>query len=349
MSIFSAPLRVYLGITGMCNLRCKHCCASTSWGAADISTRGMINIIDQLCQAKVLEVAIFGGEPLIREDIFALLARFNRYPIVVNLNTNATLITKDMAKRLARDNNIITNYVVSLDGPRNTHDSIRGSKSYLQALKGIECLVGEGARVILSCTVMKSNIKTLDEVARIGKALGVSKVKFNRLYYCGNAGCHLDAIAVSFQDDMRARRRILKLSDQYGQFIVGSSLDAAKLFDGTTVPAAHPERGFCGAGILGLAIRPDGWITPCTTLWDVKVGNLKKNTFLDIWRHSPVLNKFRQPVEAGQAVPPGCRSCAYRSVCFWGQKCNEYYFPGGINNIKSYCYMSQDASGRGLR
>ena len=51
-----------------CNLNCRHCLASNTRLIKDLDTPELLNIINQIKELKILSVAVFGGEPLMRED-----------------------------------------------------------------------------------------------------------------------------------------------------------------------------------------------------------------------------------------------------------------------------------------
>jgi len=70
-------------------------------------------------------MAFTGGEPLVRQDLFELLAYSQALGFTNTLATNATLIDDDVARRLRRFGVVIA--AVSLDGfTAEQHDMVRG-------------------------------------------------------------------------------------------------------------------------------------------------------------------------------------------------------------------------------
>ena len=99
----SAPLSVFLDITNRCNLRCRHCSASAGVPLDDELTTGeWLALIRRLAELKVFKVTVSGGEPLTRPDVFQLLDELERHHIAIRLNTNATLVDREMADRNSR-------------------------------------------------------------------------------------------------------------------------------------------------------------------------------------------------------------------------------------------------------
>lgn len=63
---------VVWNVTRACNLRCRHCYASSDGNPADgeLSTGEALKFIDDLAEYKVPVILFSGGEPLLRQDLF---------------------------------------------------------------------------------------------------------------------------------------------------------------------------------------------------------------------------------------------------------------------------------------
>ncbi|NIR87156.1 SPASM domain-containing protein, partial [Candidatus Bathyarchaeota archaeon] len=68
--------------------------------------------------------------------------------------------------------------------------------------------------------------------------------------------------------------------------------------------------GGCGAGRLYCAVQPNGLVTPCVFI-PIVIGDLRKQSLNEIWRHSPVLDDLR---DRGK-LKGRCGRCQYRHVC----------------------------------
>ncbi|MHC4787712.1 MAG: radical SAM protein, partial [Planctomycetota bacterium] len=137
---FSADKRpvVVWNCTRRCNLRCVHCYSQSTdrQYAGEMSAEEGFALLEDLAQFGCPVVLFSGGEPLVRPDILRLVARARELGLRAVLSTNGTLISKEMAGRLAR---IGLSYVgVSLDGMRQTNDRFRGVEgAFVRALSGI--------------------------------------------------------------------------------------------------------------------------------------------------------------------------------------------------------------------
>ena len=144
-------------VTEACNLRCKHCHAtSDKAGPDELTTKEGIFFIDGLSGMKQFQMLVFsGGEPMIRPDIETLLAHSKKRGLVNVIATNGTLIDKSRAKDLKSMG--VKGVAISLDSTDPViHNSIRNNpKSFALAMKGIEACKTAGMVLQINFTAMK--------------------------------------------------------------------------------------------------------------------------------------------------------------------------------------------------
>jgi len=342
--MYSAPLNVCLHITSRCNLSCKHCLNRDQPDSEpDLTTEELISVIDQLGRARVFQISIFGGEPLTHPDFTVVVEHLNKYPFTLSLNTNATLIDRSMAKWLKKHK--IRDAVVSFDGScPEIMDKTRGEGVFAKNIKGIEALLSEGIYVLLSATLTKINYKDAREMVLLGKRLKANKIRFNHVFFGGNAACFIKEVYLSPEQEREAIEAVVSANKEFPGFIVQDStylnqkdkLEEMKDFEPATDKITVAP---CGAAYLKCAIRADGWVIPCELLWDAKCGNLKNQSLTDIWQNSETMNEFRRPLELDLNEIPECKGCKYQYICFIGHRCNPYYFPGGVKDRSVYCLL----------
>lgn len=340
------PHTVCFGITSRCNLNCKHCLnRDPAPREPDLGTEEILSVIDQMGNGGTKNISLFGGEPLCHPDFKKIVERINLYPINLSLNTNATLIDKEMAGWLKAHR--INGAVVSFDGSNaGIMDSVRGAGAWQTALKGIAALKEEGLRVLLSATLTKLNYQDVREMIRLGKSINADSLRFNHVFFAGNAVCFLKELYLSPQEEKSAIDAVWRLAEEFPDFINPQSsylsqkkkLDKMKYhspsYDKITVPPCGAANGKC-------AIRPDGWIVPCEIIWEVKCGSLRKNSLSEIWQGSELLQSFREPMVVDLKEIPECIGCGYQYLCFLGHRCYPYYNPGGITNRQLYCWKKK--------
>ena len=129
-------------ITYLCNGNCKYCIVfgNSINGYETLELREIWNwFTSQFWFKKIKRIFIIGGEPFLRSsDLFFLLKNFEGE---VRISTNATLITKEIANKLAKYNVLL---YVSLDGPRACDNSMRvyknGQHMFPDVIRGLKFL-----------------------------------------------------------------------------------------------------------------------------------------------------------------------------------------------------------------
>src|SRR4030043_1133098 len=123
-----------------------------------------------------------GGEPFLYEGLWNVVAYARRKRYGVALMSNGCLITNDDAKRASAIG--ISDIQISLEGPPDLHDSIRGQGSFRAATKGVETLVKSGNRVSANVTLSRLNVDQIEETTEIARTMGFYGIGFSRMVPC---------------------------------------------------------------------------------------------------------------------------------------------------------------------
>ncbi len=346
MKIPSLPLDVFIGLTNRCNLRCQHCNVSTTRDVKDeMSTAELKNLIAELSRRKIFKLVLTGGEPFVREDIFEILDFIQEQPLRFSINTNATLLNESSARRLTT-NRRLDGILVSLDGSNSSvHDRLRGDGAFERGLRGLQHLVRFAREKITIFTVVtKYNLNDLENIAALVDSLGISSLRLEPLMYSGNGLLNREVLALDATEMIFVYETVKRLRDRYGPLIGGSYLDMGEKFrNWQHETAAEGGKGGemynCAGAVTKLVIRPDGWITPCDRLWDLKLGNLRTQSLEDIWLRAEPTKYFRERFTRTVDEREECKECAHRSDCHGGCPAVGYYAGEGILGLDpSSCY-----------
>jgi len=169
--LYCKPERVLIFPTLRCNLRCKHCYL-LQHPEEELATDKWIKIIINLQKwLGSFPLAITGGEPLMREDLFKIINFSHKLGLVTILNTNGTLIDKGTAEKLVKSGLDII--CISLDGfKEETQDNLRGKGVYKKVMSAIGYIKNQ-IRLQIRTTILQQN---LDEILKL-----VEFAKENRL------------------------------------------------------------------------------------------------------------------------------------------------------------------------
>ena len=347
MKAYSAPFDVGLGVTSLCNFSCKHCMGGdTLNGKNDLTKDELFRLIDELAAAKVFNINVFGGEPLCRKDIFDILEHLMKYHFTISMNTNGALVTKEIAERIAGYGRI-KSLCVSLDGDSSdAMDIVRGQGAFNKVMKGIENILSTGRlNVLLSVTINKINFKRIKDLALLGKKIGAKGVRYNGLFFGGNAACNSKELLLSPSEHWDVIRAMDEARKEFGSFISGSYLQEVDIVeplktkesDNLDFIKVYP----CGAATKKCYITPDGWVTPCELICNVRAGNVREKTFLDIWQKSEVMKSFREIMVYSLKGHEKCIGCRYKRLCYQGHRCGPYYFENGLKIEDVACLVDQ--------
>ncbi len=171
------PFVLAHAVTFGCNSRCQTC---TYWKLTprmkeDLSTEASFDLLDEAYAAGMRGYYLFGGEPLVRRDVGALVDHARQLGYVTMINTNGSLLAAK-AESLAG----LDFAFVSLDQVDARHDAIRGRRgNFDEVMHGIERLREVGrTKITLVTTISALNRDAMEPMARLARDLNVT-VSYN--------------------------------------------------------------------------------------------------------------------------------------------------------------------------
>jgi radical SAM protein with 4Fe4S-binding SPASM domain len=166
---------MWLEVTSRCNLTCLHCygdCLSTP--APDrMDEKGWKAVLRRARALGCSQVQFIGGEPLLKKDLFTLVAyaRKKHYSFV-EIFSNLTLLKKEHLPFL-KDNGVHIATTLYSAHPE-THDRITGTQgSHAKTMAGIHLLKKRGIPVRVAIIAMKQNQTDLAATVEFLHQLGV--------------------------------------------------------------------------------------------------------------------------------------------------------------------------------
>ncbi|RKY63484.1 MAG: hypothetical protein DRQ08_09565 [Candidatus Latescibacterota bacterium] len=162
-------------VTTDCNLRCRYCYAEAGEKAEYMSWEVAKKALDFVKErSDGFKIEFSGGEPILGFDLVRQVISYTRgWRTSYQLQTNATLITREVARRI-RELGIAVG--VSLDGLPKFNDPLRpfpdGRGSTVEAIDGISNLAKEGVRVGMTCVLSEENVRGLPGLVELASYLG---------------------------------------------------------------------------------------------------------------------------------------------------------------------------------
>jgi radical SAM protein with 4Fe4S-binding SPASM domain len=339
-----APFLAVWNFTNACNLRCKHCYQSAGKLSPDeLTLEEKLDVIDQLAENDVVAIAFSGGESLLHHDFWEVAQHASDMGLYLSLATNGTLLTTDVVKRLKSVG--VEYFEISLDSVDPVkHDEFRGvSGAWDRTIAGIKNVVAEGGFSCVATTLTKENYTELDDLVALSRNLGVNRSLFFNFIPVGR-GTEIINMDLSPEEREMVMQKmyehlskrtegyeVLTTAPQFSRVCLMNSksgvmslahVGAAGFSD--KVGALAEFIGGCGAGRVYCAIQPNGIVTPCVFM-PIEVGDLRKESFIDIWQNSEVMQSLRERHD----LKGHCGSCRYRNVC-GGCRARAYAYFGDI-------------------
>ena len=162
-----------VNITNRCTLRCRHCFVFRDENPTDIKgemdTETMVKRLGELQVRHGIQTMLWmGGEPLIRQDV--LREGTKLFP-KNNVTTNGTIDLIDLPR---------CTYVVSIDGPQEINDAIRGKGSFRRVMKTLSRVPDDfEPTVMCQYVVTRENEDTMEETLRILKETRAQGMTFS--------------------------------------------------------------------------------------------------------------------------------------------------------------------------
>lgn len=330
-----ASLLLQWHLSDACNLRCTHC-YQADFEAEERGLADWFGLLDDYLlflgsPARIRgHINVTGGEPFALRDFPDLLARFatHRDAFSVGILSNGTLVDRAMARRLRSW--AIGSVQVSIDGIPATHDRIRGTGSHARAVAGIEALVAEGVKTVISFTAQPDNFREFGEVARLGYALGVARVWSDR-------------VIPSPGPDLACQMLSTAETAEYLQ--VMACARAALPKRSKTEVSLHRALQFleggnsiyrCTAGDSLVTVMPDGTLYPCRRL-PIAMGNVYERPLAELYQAAPMA-ALRLP-----QTPSACQRCGFVGTCQGGLRCLSWAVHGRLDQADPGCGLAEHA------
>lgn len=143
----------------------------TEFRERDMTTEEVFSLLSGAYDSGMRGYYLFGGEPIIREDVTEILEFAKRKGFITTMNTNGSLLEKKAD--LISEN--LDFAFISVDYPDDYHDYIRGRKgSFCEVVGAVKRLLELGkTKITLVTTISKLNFDKIEAMASFAKDLGV--------------------------------------------------------------------------------------------------------------------------------------------------------------------------------
>ena len=153
-----------LDVTSRCNLRCLHCYWWKEAHPKELDSEEMIALMKRLRATGLRAALLYGGEPTLRPEVCRAADEIFDSLLIFTNGTNGF-------PRLHRGQ-----WILSLDGPREINDKIRGPGVFDQALEGLQ---KAHRPPLVHITLSSLNAHSLEEFVRVMMDLPIKGMGFS--------------------------------------------------------------------------------------------------------------------------------------------------------------------------
>jgi AdoMet-dependent heme synthase len=331
--------------TFSCNFNCVHCTSAEKPAFRnEIKTEDAKHIVDQAYEFGVSFFGITGGEALLREDLFDVIAYARK------VGMNASIITDGRLLDDKAFDNIVKNEVkvsVSIDGGKEINDLVRGKGAYAASVSAIEklskekllnCLVYTLANVNASATNVNEN--DFRDVLDLAETYGARWVIYHGMIPYSKDPASLKVCPSAAQNEW-AWNKLFDLQSVYKR------KPAINVYYPTYARVAK-QRGiadwdnwfnhfFLGRCFFGkfMSIAENGDAIPCSYNDVYRFGNIKTQSLQQIWDEMQS-SEFFAKVRDKANLKGKCGVCEYKDIC-GGCRTSALFFTGDLLESDPQC------------
>ncbi len=335
---------LYIYQTDSCNLCCSHCWISPKFSHSKQNGVPFDSLKRPISEAKTLglqSVKITGGEPLLYRELPSLLSFLDSEGLSVSIETNGTLLDKDIVSHFSSTNVQLVS--VSVDAASEPiHDEIRGVRgSFNRTVEGLRLLSKAGMNSQVIMTLQQKNRKEIPGVIRLSDELGARSLKINHLIPTGRGK---KAFARGEDLGLEELIRLYRMMEEkcprpenleiiFDLPLAFRSIDAIKR-GGT--------RDCRILNILGILANGDYSICGIgQTVPELRMGNIHRDSISSVWRNNPILRDLRRSLPS--KLKGICHDCIFKFQCLGGCRANAYALTGDFYAPYFLCQRLFDA------
>lgn len=348
------PIYVVWELTLRCDQPCQHCGSRAGHARPrELSTEECLQVVAQLAKMGAMEVTIIGGEAYLRPDVYDIVRAIADSGMSATMQTGGRALTERKAKKFKEAG--LRALGVSVDGPEEVHDTLRGNKgSWEAAMRALDAAREVGLATASNTQINRLTAPRLPETADFLRDHGVRYWRAQLTVPMGNAADRpewilepwrimevIDTLA-AIQKDAALNPRPHELPHPQRMFDVQAANNIGYFGPHEELlrsrPGGRPAHwGGCNAGVGVMSVESDGTVKACPSLptGPYTGGNVLNLPLDTIWEEAPELRFARD--RDGSELWGFCKTCDYADICHAGCNFTTHCLLGKRGN-NPFCY-----------
>jgi pyrroloquinoline quinone biosynthesis protein E len=333
MSTIGPPLWLLAELTYRCPLHCVFCYNPVDFALneSELSTDDWLRVLRQGRELGAVQCGFSGGEPLVREDLEALVGEAHRLGYYTNLLTSGVGLNETRIEALERAG--LDHIQLSFqDSTREMNDFLSHTRTFELKQRVARLIKGHDYPMVMNVVIHRMNIDHLGRIIEMAAELGAEYLELANTQFYSWAWVNRDRLMPSREQLARAEAVTNAWRARLG--------NRMKIF--FVVPDYHekrPKKCMNGWGSVFVTVAPDGTALPCHTarmLPGLAFPNVREHELRHIWYESEGFNRFRG---TGWMKEP-CRTCPEKEKDLGGCRCQAWMLSGDAANADPVCEFS---------
>ncbi len=350
--VFIIPWRC----TYACDNNCVHCVSAGKQAAPnELGTEDAKKIVEQAADFGATFFGITGGQPFLRNDLFEVIDYATKLGLNTSIITDGRLLDDKAFERIVKNQTRIS---VSIDGTKQTNDSIRGKGSYKAAVELIEKLVRENLLNVLVYTFANgdrfTNVNEIDmrHVLDLARQFGARWVVFHGMipYSADKASLKADPTPAQYE---WICNKLYDLTQEYnGKPAINVYIPFyARVAKQRGMPDFEKwyNNFFLGRCFFGkfFSVAENGDAIPCSYNDAIRMGNIKNKSLKQIWQEMQD-SEFFDKIRRKSSIKGKCGVCEYKEIC-GGCRSAALFYTGDIFGSDPRCIYTPKALRKKLK
>lgn len=281
------PLKIQWRITKKCNLKCRHCYLGDLDGL-QLDKSSLFSIADELANSPIMEITLTGGEALMVDCLPDITNKLVKAGIKINVYTNGLLLKKYLEE--LEKFNLPSRYIslfVSIDGLKDTHDSIRGCGTFDRVIENLIFAKEKGYFITTNTVLNNQNYTDIPVLFMQLHEMGINKIQISNIIEKGRAS-QMRLNDSQHKEFLAALTKVVSETKSIDSLLYADMPDdecnsKVYLISNNGKEFIQTEAWKCSAGLGKATIDANGDVFCCPFINNSKIGNVTKDSLKDIW------------------------------------------------------------------
>jgi PqqA peptide cyclase len=331
------PYTLVAELSYRCPLHCPYCSNPVEIAGEryrdELETEHWTRIFREARALGVLQLALTGGEPMVRRDLDELVAAGRAAGLYSTLVTAGIHLTRERAAALKAAG--LDHVQVSIQSPDPAeNDRIAGTRSFEKKIAAARAARELGFPLTINCVLHRHNLDRIEEILALAEELDAQRLELANTQYYGWAALNQQALMPTRGQLERGEAAVQRFRAR-----VGPRINVLWVLPDCFEDLPKPCTG--GWARTTMLVSPDGDALPChaaATIPGLEFPNVREHSLDWIWHDSDAFNRFR----GTDWMQEPCRSCPLgRQEEDWGGcRCQALRLTGDAAATDPVCRFS---------